>query len=114
MKPSLAALILVASLGVCAEAQVPMPPRERSAPPPSGTGRIRGRVVVADTGAPLRRAQVYLGSSELRVHRTVSTDAEGLFDVADLPGGSYLLRARNGYASMQFGQQRPRRRQALN
>ena len=108
MKPSVAALIIVASLGIGAEAQTPIPPRDRSAPPPSGTGRIRGRVVAADTGAPLRRAQIHLGSSELRVSRTVSTDADGRFEVADLPDGSYFLTvARNGYASLQFGQQRP-------
>jgi hypothetical protein len=108
MKHSVAAFIIVASLGVCAEAQAPMPPRDRSAPPPSGTGRIRGRVVAADTGAPLRRAQVHLGSSELRVNRTVSTDADGRFEVTDLPDGSYFLTVtRNGYASLQFGQQRP-------
>ena len=108
MKHSVAALIVVASLVVCAAAQTPIPPRDRSAPPPSGTGRIRGRVVAADTGAPLRRAQVHLGSSESRVNRTVSTDAEGRFDVTDLPDGSYFLTVtRNGYASLQFGQQRP-------
>jgi hypothetical protein len=106
MKHSVAALIIVAALGVCAEAQAPVPPRDRSGPPPSGTGRIRGRVVAADTGAPLRRALVYLGSS--RNNRTISTDADGRFDVANLPDGSYFLTvARNGYASMQFGQRRP-------
>ena len=106
MKHSVAALIIVAALGVCAEAQAPVPPRDRSGPPPFGTGRIRGRVVAADTGAPLRRALVYLGSS--RNNRTISTDADGRFDVANLPDGSYFLTvARNGYASMQFGQRRP-------
>jgi hypothetical protein len=30
---------------------------------PKGTGRIRGRVVAADTGAPLRRAQVRLSAA---------------------------------------------------
>ena len=40
--------------------------------------------------------------------RTVNTDAEGRFEVADLPAGRYFLMVgRNGYVSLQFGQQRP-------
>ncbi len=59
-------------------------------------------------GAPLRRAQVRVASWELRVFQTVSTDAEGRFTVTDLPAGRYgLTVTRNGYASLQFGQQRP-------
>jgi protocatechuate 3,4-dioxygenase beta subunit len=97
------AMLLLAN-GVLAQ----LPPRDRSAPAPTGTGRIRGRVVAADTGGPLRRAQIHLGSSELRISRTVSTDSEGRFEIADLPAGTYFLTVtRNGYASLQFGQQRP-------
>ena len=36
--------------------QMPMPPRDASQK--TGTARIRGRVVGADTGLPLRKAQV--------------------------------------------------------
>ena len=68
-------------------AQAPAPPRDRSAQPLSGTGRIRGRVVAADTGAPLRRAQVRLGAPDARDNRTVSTDADGRYDLTDLPAG---------------------------
>ena len=56
----------------------------------------------------MRLAQVHLGSSEVRVNRIISTDAEGRFDLTDLPAGAYSLTVtRNGYASLQFGQQRP-------
>lgn len=85
-----------------------VPPRDQSAPALSGTARIRGRVVAADTGTPLRRAEVHLMASERGVHRTISTDADGVFEAVDLPPGRYLLTvSRNGYASLQFGQQRP-------
>jgi len=89
--------------------RVQMPPRDGAqADAPTGTARIRGRVVSADTGSPLRRAQVRINASEVRVTRTVNTDAEGRFEVADLPAGRYFLMVgRNGYVSLQFGQQRP-------
>ena len=109
MKELVVVLVMVTTFAAGAAAQTPVVPlRDRPTPAATGTGRIRRRVVAADTGAPLRRAQVRLASWELRVFRTVSTDAEGRFDVTDLPAGSYSLTVtRNGYASLQFGQQRP-------
>jgi hypothetical protein len=109
VKKLVVVLVMVATFAAGAAAQTPVVPlRDRPTQAATGTGRIRGRVVAADTGAPLRRAQVRLASWELRVFRTVSTDAQGRFDVTDLPAGSYgLTVTRNGYASLQFGQQRP-------
>jgi hypothetical protein len=109
MKRLVVALLVAGSFAMSSAAQAPVvPPRDRPLQAATGTGRIRGRVVAADTGAPLRRAQVRLASWELRVFRTVSTDAEGRFNLIDLPAGSYgLTVTRNGYASLQFGQQRP-------
>jgi hypothetical protein len=108
VKELVVVMVMVAAVAANAAAQTVPPPRDRPTQAATGTGRIRGRVVAADTGAPLRRAQVRLASWELRVFRTVSTDAQGRFDVTDLPAGSYgLTVTRNGYASLQFGQQRP-------
>ena len=86
-----------------------MPPRDGAAAEvPTGTARIRGRVVAADTGAPLRRAVVRLSAAELRVNRSATTDAEGRYDFAELPAGRYNLSvSRSGYVSLSFGQQRP-------
>jgi hypothetical protein len=86
-----------------------LPVRDNSATPtPAGTARIRGRVISAETGAPLRRATVRVSSGELRVNRSVNTDAEGRFEVADLAAGRYgVFVTRNGYVSLQFGQRRP-------
>lgn len=84
-----------------------MPPRDNTAPQ-TGTARIRGRVVAADTGNPLRRAQVRVTAGDIRVNRSATTDAEGRYELNDLPAGRYsMVVARNGYVTLQFGQQRP-------
>lgn len=107
MKTS-AAFAMVVMLHVADGLLAQAPPRDRSEQAATGTAGIRGRVVGADTGAPLRRAHVQVSSYELRVERIVNTDEDGRFQVADLPAGSYYLSVtRNGYASLQFGQQQP-------
>ena len=86
-----------------------MPPRDGTAAEPvTGTARIRGRVVAADTGAPLRRAQVRLSAAEVRVNRSATTDAEGRYEFPELPAGRYnVFVSRSGFVSLSFGQQRP-------
>ena len=76
--------------------------------PATGTGKILGRVVSADNGAPLRRAQVRITATEQRLMKSAVTDANGMYSFSDLPAGRYSVNvARNGYVSLQFGQQRP-------
>ena len=86
-----------------------MPMRDGAATEvPTGTARIRGRVIAADTGAPLRRAQVRIAAAELRVNRNATTDAEGIYEFAELPAGRYnIFVTRSGFVSLQFGQRRP-------
>src|SRR5438128_6148938 len=74
--------------------QMPMPPRDASQK--TGTARIRGRVVAADTGLPLRKAQVRVFSPELRENRMASTDAEGKYELKDLPAGRYQVSVTKG------------------
>ena len=87
----------------------PAPARDASAPTePKGTARLRGRVVAADSGAPLRRAQIRVTSNEARLNRGVNTDADGRYELTELPAGRYnIFVSRNGYVSLQFGQRRP-------
>ncbi len=74
----------------------------------SGTARIAGRVVAADSGSPLRRAQVRVTSREMRIGRMVSTDPEGGFVVDELPAGRYTVTAsKAGFVSLSLGQARP-------
>ena len=85
-----------------------IPPRDGAAAEATGTARIRGRVVAADNGTPLRRAQVRVSAAELRLNRSVNTDAEGRYEFTELPAGRYnIFVTRNGFVSLQFGQRRP-------
>ena len=77
------------------------------AAPATGTGRIRGRVLQAGTGTPLRRAQVTL-TGEQNVQRLVTTDGEGRYEFFDLPAGRFTISAaKGGYLTLQYGQRRP-------
>ncbi len=110
----LAASILGVADGRAQTVVIEGPPIERTMvrdptgrePAKTGTGRIAGRVVAPDTGAPIRRADVHLMAPEAGV-RMARTDEEGRFDFRDLPAGRYSLSAtRSGYVSVQYGQQR--------
>lgn len=84
------------------------PARDNPMQPATGTGKITGRVVSADNSTPLRRAQVRIVASEQRLVKAVITDADGKYSLSELPAGRYSISvARNGYVSLQFGQQRP-------
>ncbi len=74
----------------------------------AGTAIIRGRVVTADNGMPVRRAQVRAQSGELRANRLVNTDANGRFEFKDLPAGRWTLTAsKAGFMTLRYGQKRP-------
>ena len=128
--------VLLLSLAA-AQAPPPPPPPVRPAagqapardvvrrPEPTGTGTIRGRVVAADTGSPVRRASVNLqpvitpqmlppaGASttaagertaqpvsvQLPRPRTATTDAQGNFEFSGLPAGNYRVMANAGQYS---------------
>ena len=72
-------------------------------PQPSGSARVTGRVVAADTGTPVRLAQVGLSGLPdshrqatpnhpyVYFSRQVLTDVNGRFDLATLPAGLYYL-----------------------
>ena len=54
----------------------------------TGTGRLRGRIVAADTGAIVRRAQVRISSPDIG-SKTAFTDAQGRYEFRDLPAGRF-------------------------
>src|SRR5688572_10360952 len=61
-----------------------------------GTSVLRGSVVDAQTGAPVRRASVETVSPTARVESV--TDGDGRFEVRELVAGKYTLTAsRMGY-----------------
>ncbi len=84
-----------------------MPPRDNMSAP-TGTARISGRVVAADTGSPIRRAQINVNSREAQFNRSVTTDSEGRYEFASLPAGRYRLFVdKAGYVALEYGQARP-------
>lgn len=86
------------------------PPRDSAQPAqPTGTGRLRGRVVASPAGTPLRRVQVTLTWSESSQYRRVQvTDAQGRYEFTELPAGRFSVSAsKPGYVGLQYGQRRP-------
>jgi hypothetical protein len=74
--------------------------------PVLGTAVISGRVVAADTGAALRRAQIRAQNGQ--APRLTTTDDSGRFELRNLPAGRWTLTAvKAGYVSLRLGQRRP-------
>ena len=79
-----------------------------SVTPSTGGAIIRGRIVAADTGLPLRGARVQLTSAELSAPRTATTDLDGKYEFKELAAGRYLLTASAAsFIGMAYGQTRP-------
>lgn len=75
---------------------------------PDAAGTVHGRVVAADDGAPLARAHVVLSGPGFRDGIHALTDEEGLYELADVPPGTYQVKAsKAGYAPLVHGQRRP-------
>ena len=111
----LAALVVLAVVPAAAGQQViqigpgaEIPPGMPGGRPfKTGTGRIAGRVLAAETGTPIRRAQVRINSPDIGM-KTALTDAQGRYDFRDLPAGRFNLHAsKSGYVNVQYGQTRP-------
>ena len=102
-----ACICLATAAVVVAHAQTP---RDRAtlvpSPASSQTAAIRGRVVAAASGDPIRNARVSLtGEHELF---PLLTDADGRFAFAALPGGEFTVAAsKAGYAKTVFGARTP-------
>ena len=76
--------------------------------PQKGTSIIRGHVLAADSGGPLRRALVNIRSADGRSGGVATTDAEGRFEIKELLGGRYNISAQKaGYVTTSYGQRRP-------
>jgi hypothetical protein len=78
---------------------------------PKGTAALRGIVVDAESGAPLRRAQVRAMGAGHPDMKGATTDEQGRFELTELVGGRYTLTAqKSGYVSLSYGQRRPSER----
>src|SRR5436190_11357291 len=69
----------------------------------ASTGVLRGRVVAAESGAPIAGAAVRV--MQLPGSQSVTTDATGRFEIRHLPAASYLpVASAPGYVPVTFGQ----------
>jgi hypothetical protein len=95
-----------------AQAQTTQPPRAqapatKAAPADAETVTIVGRVTMTDTGAPVRRARVWV---DLRGNTlgNVLTDEHGRYILKDLPHGRYRVSASKApFVTMKHGQRFP-------
>ena len=84
------------------------PARDARPPQAAGSASIRGRVISAETGEPVRRARVVLSSEGPAPSRAVPTDLEGRYEFAGLPAGRYRLTvSRAPYVTRSYGQRSP-------
>jgi Carboxypeptidase regulatory-like domain len=96
-------LIFLALSARQVQAQQP-PTQPRRLQPSTGTARIQGRVVNAETGSAVRMATVSLVSPDT-AGRTMSSDASGRFEFTELPAGRFTLRVvKAGFVTSTFGQ----------
>jgi hypothetical protein len=114
------ASLMVAQLASAQTIQQLSPPAAQAQRPADGTDAdkpptaiVRGHVLAADTGQPLRRAQVRLLSMDVeaggkRENRQATTDTAGAYEFKELLGGRYQVSASKGsYVTMSTGQTRP-------
>jgi hypothetical protein len=105
---TLAFALLLGQSSTTFQTQAPPVAPPRDAPTQKGTASMKGKVVAADTGKPVRRVQVSLSSPDLTESRSMSTTAQGGFEFKDLPAGRYTISAtRPGFLRVQYGQRRP-------
>jgi hypothetical protein len=94
--------------GAPGRGQGPMRAQPPRADAPRGTAIMRGQIVAAENGSPIRRAQVRVTSPDAREARIATTDAQGRFEIKELPAGRYTISAsKGGFVSLQYGQRRP-------
>lgn len=83
----------------------PPPNQQQTAPP--GTATVRGHITAADTGQPLRKAQVRIVANEIRENRLATTDENGAYEFTDVRPARYTISATKGsYVTLSYGQSR--------
>lgn len=104
----LAAAVPALAQGAAGRGQRPARAQPARVDAPRGTAALRGMIIAADNGAPIRRAQVRIVSPDARESRVATTDTQGRFEVKELPAGRYTMTvSKAGFVTLQYGQRRP-------
>jgi hypothetical protein len=107
-RPALPWILFVGLFAAANAMSAQSTPRDQPHTPRAGTGTIRGRVVRADTGQPLRRVQVHIDEWSAKDQggpTSTMTDAQGRYELTQLPAGTYHLKAtRGGFVEVEYGQ----------
>ncbi|HXG87300.1 MAG TPA: carboxypeptidase-like regulatory domain-containing protein [Vicinamibacterales bacterium] len=94
----LASAIVVAQQG---------PPARDQQQQVKGSGVIKGQVLDASTGGPVRRVSVVVNGNEPGARASTLTDADGRFELAQLRPGRYTISVnKSGYVPTMLGQRR--------
>ena len=96
--------LIAAAAASAALAQAPA----RDTPAPTGTAVIRGRVIAAAGQRPLATVEVRAAAGALHVNKVVLTDANGRYEIVDLPAGRYTVGTnKENYVRASYGERRP-------
>lgn len=98
------AIVVLSAAALVGHAQSPA--RDASPPPPATSvgGSVRGRVMMADSDVPVRRARVTLTPETGQPLDAIYADSEGRFELAGVPPGRYAAAAwKSGYVEARFG-----------
>jgi hypothetical protein len=111
------ALVVALASGAASARQPPQQarpdaPRQQQSIDPL-TARIQGRVVAADTGTPIRRAEVR-ATIDGGISRLATTGDDGRFELRDLPAGRFRVHVlKSGFVPLTYGQRSPLEAPAL-
>ena len=98
------AVLMAATAASTVLAQAPA----RDAPAPTGTAVIRGHVIAAVGQRPLAKVEVHATADALHVNKVVLTDANGRYEIAELPAGRYIVSTnKQNYVRAAYGERRP-------
>src|SRR5579862_2548305 len=81
---------------------------QKDSPPATGHSTLRGRIIDADSGQPMRRAMVRVSAPTPQVTRSMLTDADGRYEFRDLPAGRFSINvSKTAYVGWSYGQTQP-------
>jgi hypothetical protein len=101
-------LFIVVALALAISSVARATGQQTSPPQQTGTGVIAGRVTDAATGRPLKATVSVIQTPIGYVNKRVVTDADGHFEVKDLPAVPFRVTASaDGHVTLELGQARP-------